>query len=54
MIYENHIKTGRETKTGQPFFFTFPPWAALLAQNVHSAPITQQAEKLSFARAKRE
>jgi hypothetical protein len=26
----------------------------LLTQNVHSAPITQQAEKLSFARAGRE
>jgi hypothetical protein len=25
----------------------------LLTQNVHSAPITQQAEKLSFARAER-
>jgi hypothetical protein len=31
-------------------------WAyrmALLTQNMHSAPITQQAEKLSFARAER-
>jgi hypothetical protein len=27
--------------------------ALLLTQNVHSAPITQQAEKLSFARAER-
>jgi hypothetical protein len=44
-----------------------PPWAhylggyqdrllggpLVLTQNVHSAPITQQAEKLSFARAER-
>jgi hypothetical protein len=28
--------------------------SSLLTQNVHSAPITQQAEKLSFARAGRE
>jgi hypothetical protein len=28
--------------------------SVLLTQNVHSAPITQQAEKLSFARAERE
>jgi hypothetical protein len=27
--------------------------SSLLTQNVHSAPITQQAEKLSFARAER-
>jgi hypothetical protein len=32
-----------------------PAWVCrVLTQNVHSAPITQQAEKLSFARAGRE
>jgi hypothetical protein len=28
--------------------------SGVLTQNVHSAPITQQAEKLSFARAEKE
>jgi hypothetical protein len=38
MIYENHIKTRRETKTGQPFFFTFPPWAAF-STDWYSEPV---------------
>jgi hypothetical protein len=35
-------------------YVTFTPWKLLLTQNVHSTPITQQAEKASFARAESE